>query len=186
VISSVCNASKIQVKYFLLKYDSLRALNALSTYCTQVSVLGESIDNAHFEDEVFNALDHQIRRDILRYIGDGKNSTFTDIMTATRSPDSPTLSYHLRSLAPFLEQKHGRYNLNPVGKAAYTLLVRTTTYTQVARFQKKKLGAILGHIALWISAIAAGVVLQVNSTMTTIILPGLAVGSFMTINELFD
>ena len=107
-------------------------------------------------------------------------------MTATRSPDSPTLSYHLRSLAPFLEQQHGRYRLNPVGKAAYTLLLRTTAYTRVVRLHKKKLGAIIGHITLWISAIAAGLVLQVDSAMTTIILPGLAAASFMTINELLE
>jgi hypothetical protein len=151
-----------------------------------VYVLGESTDDIHFEEEVFKALDHQIRRDILRYIGDGKNPTFTDIMTATQTSDSPTLSYHLRTLTPFLEQKNGRYNLNPVGKAAYTLLLRTTTYTQVARFQKKKLGAIISHITLWISAIAAGLVLQVDSAMTTIILPSLAAASFMTINELFE
>jgi len=69
VILNVCNESKIQVKSFLLKYDSLRALNALSTYCTQVYVLGESTEDSHFEEEVFKALDHQIRRDILRYIG---------------------------------------------------------------------------------------------------------------------
>jgi hypothetical protein len=148
--------------------------------------LGDATDDTHLEEDVFKALDHQIRRDILRYIGDGSNPTFTEILNATQSPDSPTLSYHLRSLRHFLDQEDGRYHLNPVGKAAYTLLVRTTTYTQVARFQKKKLGAILGHIALWISAIAAGLVLQVDSTMTTVILPGLAVGSFMTINELFE
>jgi hypothetical protein len=155
-----------------------------------VHELGESTerarDDTHFEEAVFKALDHQIRRDILRYIGDGKNPTFTDIMNATRSPDSPTLSYHLRSLGPFLEQEDGRYDLNPVGKAAYTLLLRTTTFTQVARFHKKKLGAIIGHITLWISAIAAGLVLQVDSAMTTIVLPGLAAASFMTINELFE
>jgi hypothetical protein len=149
-------------------------------------MVGESTEDSHFEEEVFKALDHQIRRDILRYIGDGKNPTFTDILNATRSPDSPTLSYHLRTMAPFLEQKDGRYHLNPVGRAAYTLLLRTTAYTQVARLHKKKLGAIIGHITLWISAIAAGLVLQVDSAMTTIILPSLAAASFMTINELFE
>ena len=82
-------------------------------------MVGESTEDSHFEEEVFKALDHQIRRDILRYIGDGKNPTFTDILNATRSPDSPTLSYHLRTMAPFIEQKDGRYHLNPVGRAAY-------------------------------------------------------------------
>jgi len=148
--------------------------------------LGESKEFTSLEEEVFKALDHQIRRDILRYIGEGKKPTFTDIMNATRSPDSPTLSYHLRNLAPFLEQKDGRYDLNPIGKAAYTLLLRTATYNKVALLHKKKLGAIIGHIMLWVSAIAAGLVLEVDSFMTTIILPSLAAVSLMTINKLFE
>jgi hypothetical protein len=148
--------------------------------------VGESKEVIGFEEEVFKALDHQLRRDILRYIGEGKKPTFTDIMNTTASPDSPTLSYHLRALAPFLDQKDGRYNLNPVGKAAYTLLLKTTTYNQIARFHKKKLGAIIGHIVLWMSAIAAGLVLEVDSSMTTIVLPSLAGGSLMAIYGLFE
>ena len=148
--------------------------------------MGESKEFTSLEEEVFKALDHQIRRDILRYIGEGKKPTFTDIMNATRSPDSPTLSYHLRNLAPFLEQKDGRCDLNPIGKAAYTLLLRTATYNRVALLHKKKLGAIIGHIILWVSAIAAGLVLEVDSFMTTITLPSLAAVSLMTINKLFE
>lgn len=148
--------------------------------------MGESKEFTSLEEEVFKALDHQIRRDILRYIGEGKKPTFTDIMNATRSPDSPTLSYHLRNLAPFLEQKDGRYDLNLIGKAAYTLLLRTATYNRVALLHKKKLGAIIGHIVLWVSAIAAGLVLEVDSFLTTITLPSLAAVSLMTINKLFE
>jgi len=140
----------------------------------------------NLEEEVFKALDHQRRRDILRFIGEGNKPTFTEIMNTTKSPDSPTLSYHLRNLAPFLEVKDGRYNLNPIGKAAYTLLLRTATYNRVALLHKRKSGAIFGHIALWISAIAAGLVLEVDPFMTTIGLPGLAAVSLMMINELFE
>lgn len=148
--------------------------------------MGESKEFTSLEEEVFKALDHQMRRDILRYIGEGKKPTFTDIMNATRSPDSPTLSYHLRNLVPFLEQKEGKYDLNPLGKAAYTLLLRTAAYSKVALLHKKKLEAIIGHIGLWISAIAAGLVLRVDSFMTTIALPSLAAVSLMIINELFE
>ena len=148
--------------------------------------VGESKELSSLEEEVFKALDHQIRRDILRYIGEGKKPSFTDIKNATRSPDSPTLSYHLKTLTPFLEQKEGQYDLNPIGKAAYTLLHRTVTYNRMVLLHKKKLGVIIGHIALWISAIAAGLVLRVDSVMTTSCLPGLAAASLMTINELFE
>ncbi|MEM2940250.1 MAG: helix-turn-helix domain-containing protein [Thermoproteota archaeon] len=60
------------------------------------------------EQEVFKALDHQKRRDILRFIGERKDSTFTEILNASKVSDSPTLSYHLRILAPFIEQREGK------------------------------------------------------------------------------
>ena len=150
--------------------------------------MGESQESEfeNFEEEVFKALDHQRRRDILRFIGEGKNPTFTNIMNATKSPDSPTLSYHLRTLALFLEVKDGRYGLNPLGRAAYALLLRTTTYNRVALLHKKKLGVIIGHVVLWISAIAAGLVLEIDPFMTTIALPSLAAVSLVTINQLFE
>jgi hypothetical protein len=59
-------------------------------------------------------------------------------------------------------------------------------YSRQALLMKKKTGAIIGHIALWISAMAAGLVMRVDSFMTTIILPSLAAASLMTINELFE
>ena len=46
-----------------------------------------------------------IRRDILRYVGEKKATTFTEILSASKIPDSPTLSYHLRSLAPFINKR---------------------------------------------------------------------------------
>ncbi|MBN1682569.1 helix-turn-helix transcriptional regulator [Candidatus Bathyarchaeota archaeon] len=148
--------------------------------------MAESKEFTSLEEEVFKALDHQMRRDILRYIGEGKKPTFTDIMNITRSPDTPTLSYHLRSLAPFLVQKEGKYDLNQIGRAAYSLLRRTTTYYKVALLHKKKNAVIIGHIVLWGSAIAAGLVLEVDTFMTTIALPSLAAVSLMIIYELFE
>ena len=139
-----------------------------------------------FEDEVFKALDHQMRRNILRFIGEGKNPTFTEILNTTKIPDSPTLSYHIRILTPFLKQRDSRYNLTPLGKAAYNLLLRTTNYSREALFAKNKNVTIWSHIALSISAIAAGLVLEVNPVMVTIILPSLAATSLITINKLFE
>ena len=140
----------------------------------------------NLEDEVFKALDHQIRRNVLRYIGEAKEPTFTEILNTVNISDSPTLSYHLKTLSPFVIQQKGRYVLSPVGKAAYSLLLKTTMYNKQALFMKKKTGAIIGHIALWISAMAAGLVMRVDSVMTTIILPSLAAVSLMMIEKLFE
>jgi len=83
-------------------------------------------------------------------------------------------------------QQKGRYVLSPVGKAAYSLLLKTTMYNRQALYMKKKTGALVGHIVLWVSAIAAGLVMGVDSFMTTIILPSLAAVSLMTIQQLFE
>lgn len=146
----------------------------------------EEQEISNLEEEVFKALDHQIRRNVLRYIGEAKEPTFTEILNTVNIPDSPTLSYHLKTLSPFVIQQKGRYILSPVGKAAYSLLLKTTMYNKQALYMKKKTGVIIGHIALWICAIAAGLVMGVDSFMTTIILPSLAAVSLMTIEKLFE
>jgi len=43
----------------------------------------------NLEAEVFKALDHQMRRDILRYVGEGRDPTFTGILNAIRIPEKP-------------------------------------------------------------------------------------------------
>jgi DNA-binding transcriptional ArsR family regulator len=138
------------------------------------------------EEEVFKALDHQKRRDILRYVGEKKGGTFTKIMNSTGIQDSPTLSYHLRALSPFMKQKEGRYIFTPIGKAAYSLLLKTADYKTVALLHRKKTGAIIGNIFLWISAIAAALVMSIDSFYSAIILPSFAGVSLMVINELFE
>jgi predicted transcriptional regulator len=90
----------------------------------------EKDESKNLEREVFKALDHEIRRDILRYVGEKRSTTFTDIMNAIKIPDSPTLSYHLKSLAPFIEQQNGKYQLTSIGTDAYNLLLKTATYNK--------------------------------------------------------
>ncbi len=89
-------------------------------------------------------------------------------------------------MAPFLEQTEGRYDLTPSGKAAYTRLLRTVTYNRMALLHKRKLEVIVGHTVLWNSAIAAGLVLEVDSFRTTIALPSSAAVNLMTIHHLFE
>ena len=76
----------------------------------------EEQEFSSLEEEVFKALDHQIRRNVLRYIGEAKEPTFTEILNTVRISDSPTLSYHLKTLSPFVIQRGGRYVLSPSEK----------------------------------------------------------------------
>lgn len=133
---------------------------------------------------MFKALDHQKRRDILRYIG--KKKTTTEILSASKMLDSPTLSYHLRSLVPFIKQENGKYSLTPIGKDAYSLLLRTRTYNKLALLQKNKYEVTLGNALIWIAAIAAAAVLRVDAILSSVILPVLAGVSLSIAYELFE
>lgn len=137
------------------------------------------------EQEIFKALDHQMRRDILRYVGEGTKCTFTDILTNAKVPDSPTLSYHLKTLAPFIEQYGGKYHLTPMGRDAYNLLLKAGTYNKLTLFQKKRMGATFGNALLWGIAIIAAAYLEVNSILWAVILPFNAFISIGTTWQLF-
>lgn len=85
----------------------------------QVCAVEDTKEALSVEAEVLKTLNRQRRRDILRYVDKGEHPSFTDILNATRSPDSPTLACHLKTVAPVLDQKEGRYDLTLIGKAAY-------------------------------------------------------------------
>src|SRR3972149_4951218 len=150
--------------------------------------MGEKEDQEFesLEQEVFKALDHQKRRDILRYVGEKKATAFTEILSASKIPDSPTLSHHLRSLAPFIKQENGKYSLTPIGKDAYSLLLRTTTYNKLALLQKNKYEVTLGNTLIWGAAIAAAAFLRVDATLSVVILPILAGVSLSITYKLFE
>jgi len=52
---------------------------------------------------ILSVLSHPIRRDILLILSDKEECSFTDLMNALRV-DTGKLSFHIRSLAVFLEQ----------------------------------------------------------------------------------
>lgn len=136
--------------------------------------------------DVFKALENQKRRDVLRLIGEKKGISFTEVLNESKIADSPTLSYHLRELAPFVEAKEGKYQLTPIGKDAYSLLLKTAAYGKVFLFQKKRYGATFGNLLLWIIGIAAAAYLEVDLTLTAIILPFLAFVATGTTYHLFE
>lgn len=109
------------------------------------------------EEEVFKTLSHQIRRDILRYIGESKGSKFTEIKKAAGIEESASLSYHLNALHPLLVHDEGLYRLSELGKDTYSLLTKLVSYSSSAatiRIIRKQLGsAIIANALMWGSAI---------------------------------
>lgn len=146
----------------------------------------EKVEIENFEQEVFKALDHQTRRDVLRYVGEKKDAAFTDILNALKITDSPTLAYHLKTLSPFIGQKEGKYRLTTIGKDAYNLLLKTHAYDKLALLHKKKFGVILGNMVLWLGAIAAAAYSGTGASLYTVILPIFAVMNIVITYELFE
>ena len=138
------------------------------------------------EQQVFEALENQKRRDILRIVGENKGIAYTKILNACKISDSPTLSYHLKSLAPFIEQREGKYRLTAMGKDAYNLLLKTHAYDKLALLQKNKVGVILGNTVLWLGAIAAAAYSGSDALLSFTILPIFAAMSVVITYELFE
>jgi len=105
------------------------------------------------EDRVFKSLSHQIRRDIIRLIGEKGRATFTEIRNGLKIDESSSLSYHLSGLGPLLRQESSSYMLNELGKHAYRLILGTTSVGTESRLKRKLRYAIVANAALWAAAI---------------------------------
>ncbi|MGA3111874.1 MAG: helix-turn-helix domain-containing protein [Candidatus Bathyarchaeia archaeon] len=138
------------------------------------------------EEETFEVLVHQNRRDILRFIGEKKNTTFTEILNAVKISDSPTLAYHLRSLSQFIRQEKGKYQLTPMGKDAYSLLLRTKAYDKIAFLKKRTHRVTFDNAVIWAAVIVAAAYLGVNPVLYTGILPSAAFISLAATYRLVD
>jgi len=103
------------------------------------------------EDEIFKSLSHQVRRDIVKYLGE-EPLTFTEIKNNLELIDSPTLSYHLKSLQPMLMQKENKYELSEIGNAAFNLLSKTDESVRISRYKRRFLYAYVVTVMSWIMA----------------------------------
>jgi DNA-binding transcriptional ArsR family regulator len=73
-------------------------------------------------DEIFAALKHPVRRQVLLLLEDRGELSFTEIQSALGLNDTGLISYHLKELATLVEQsRRGKYSLSEVGRASLTL-----------------------------------------------------------------
>lgn len=117
----------------------------------------EDVQKESLEERVFKALSNQKRRDVIRFIGEKKEATFTEIKDSSKVEDSPTVSYHLRTLDFLITQKDGKYSLSELGRDAYSLILKTSVSAQSSRlvsFLRSKLPlVIIANAILWATAI---------------------------------
>ncbi len=84
--------------------------------------LGVKLTEKGEYDEIFTALKHPIRRQILLFIEQKGEASFTQIQQETGIQDTGLMSYHLKELSPLIEQsKRGKYCLSEVGQAGVEL-----------------------------------------------------------------
>jgi len=97
-------------------------------------------------DEIFAALKHPIRRQILLLLEQKGEASFTDIQNAVGINDTGLMSYHLKELAPLIEQSaRGKYSLSEVGRTSVELFrtverERQRSSTAVRRELEKSIG----------------------------------------------
>ena len=74
------------------------------------------------EGEIFKSLSHEIRRNIIKALGKNQEMSFSELNSAIGAVDSPTMSYHLKSLKFLVDQKTSHYHLTEIGHAALSLM----------------------------------------------------------------
>ena len=67
--------------------------------------MNKEAENQSLEESIFKTLSNQKRRDSLRFIGEHKQATFTEIKKAAEIEDSSSVSYHLSSLQTLVTKK---------------------------------------------------------------------------------
>ena len=113
----------------------------------------EKIENYDGDDEIFKSLSHKIRREIIKILGDRKSLSFTEIKNELSEIDSPTLSYHLKSLKLILKQDKNLYFLTDVGIAALNLIDR------IDQSERMKKGKRRFFIANWVTVICWSIIM---------------------------
>lgn len=103
------------------------------------------------EDDIFKILTHDTRRSIIKVLGN-KDLTFSEIKRGLEPIDSPTLSYHLKSMKQFIIQKRNKYSFSDIGRAALLLLTKTDQSIKMSRYRRNFVYAYVITLFCWIAA----------------------------------
>jgi uncharacterized RDD family membrane protein YckC len=88
--------------------------------------------------KILSVIAHPLRRDILNFISEKGECSFTDLLNALQV-DTGKLSFHLRTLAAFLEQTPtGKYKLNHAGENAIRVVRDVESWAEVSDVYRKE------------------------------------------------
>jgi uncharacterized RDD family membrane protein YckC/DNA-binding transcriptional ArsR family regulator len=86
---------------------------------------------------IFSILSHPLRREILIYLSEKEEWSFTDLLNVL-NVDTGKLSFHIRNLAVFTEQTStGKYRLSKLGENAVRLIKELEAWSVEAEFNGK-------------------------------------------------
>lgn len=128
---------------------------------------------------ILSALSHPLRRQILQFLSEKEECSFTDLMIALKV-DTGKLSFHIKNLEAFLEQTPtGKYKLSKVGENAIALvkdleawsveteIARRTTSLPLASFKKRTTAFLIDAGIAFALFMAIPAILSVFSSITT-------------------
>lgn len=111
--------------------------------------MGKSLAEKDYYDEIFATLKHPVRRQILLLLEQKDEASFTELQNNTGISDTGLLSYHLKELAPMIEQsERGKYSLSEIGQASVALFRKVEREkNHVSKVVNAEIGKWTGKIA---------------------------------------
>ena len=123
--------------------------------------------------KVLSVLSHPLRREILLDLSDNGESSFTDLLNLLKV-DTGKLSFHLRSLSPFIEQTaNGKYKLSRAGESAVRVIHDVESWSEVADVQGKASSLPLASFNKRAIAFLIDLALIIGITMAITVIPDL-------------
>src|SRR3990170_5491857 len=87
--------------------------------------------------KILSVLSHPLRREVLLILREKGECTFTDLLNVLKV-DTGKLSFHLRTLSPFIEQTpNGKYKLSRAGESAVRVIHDVEGWAEAADVQGK-------------------------------------------------
>lgn len=134
--------------------------------------------------KILSVLSHPLRREILLHLSEKNEASFTDLLNLLKV-DTGKLSFHLRTLAPFIEQTStGKYKLSRAGESAVRVVHDVEGWAEVADVDKKESQLPLASFKKRTYAFLIDFAIILAITMTLIVAPQALSSSGITGGEI--
>jgi uncharacterized RDD family membrane protein YckC len=134
--------------------------------------------------KILSVLSHKIRREILFTLSDKGESSFTELMNKT-SVDTGKLSFHMRSLQPFMEQTAmGKYKLSRSGEHAIRVLRDVESWAEITEVNGKTTHLCLATIRKRLYAFSVDILIAAMITSMLVLPEILLEGKIVTLEFL--